>query len=659
MAMQRKFVVGSLDKLALTRSSADAGLGTELNFTGHAAVFNQPTLIGSRSWGFVEWLENGAFDDVLEDDTRYLFNHDGMPLARTTNGTLRLTQDKVGLSVDADLADVQLSRDLAVLIERGDITQMSFAFSPGQFREGVVDLADAKKAGHDSVELPEEMDGLPYVVHTRVKKLWDVSAVTYPAYEGTDAQMNSIRCVKGDDDEIRSVRERNISAPARSDLSLRVKILQSRAHARIRLQLGDRDMADSDLEVRDDDLSLVASFTYSEEKALLEKRAAAWEEMKTIKLDGDVSAEDVARAEALDADIDRLSKALELGRKRRAANSADADVVAERKERTGKGADEHDQLFRKYLMFGVAAMERDEIQRLMKFADTELRVQNTIQGSAGGFLVPDGFWNRLVSTQKQYGPIESVVNSITTSTGADLPWLTEDDTANEGELLNEGDTVGTQDIAFGVKVLRAFTYSSKMIKISWQLMQDSAIDLEGLIARKAGIRLGRIHSRHFTIGTGTNQPEGIAVGLTGGKTFASATVVTHDELIDVQHIIDPAYRNGNQMWMLNDATLKGIRKVVDGQGNKAWQPGLVAGMPDQILGDPYVVNQNMPLPTTGNVSILYGDFSVGYTIRRVKGATAVRMNEKFADQLQTGYFVYDRMDGKKDDTNAYSYGVQA
>lgn len=162
--------------------------GEELRFKGHAAVFRQPTLIGSKSWGFVEWIEKGAFAPVLDDDVRFLFNHDGMPLARTTNGTLKLSEDKVGLLAEAELAPVSLSRDLDVLIRRGDVTQMSFAFYPAEERSGKIDLSDEDADYPDGVE---EFDGMPYFAVTKMRQLFDVSPVTYPAYEGTDATMLS------------------------------------------------------------------------------------------------------------------------------------------------------------------------------------------------------------------------------------------------------------------------------------------------------------------------------------------------------------------------------------------------------------------------------------------------------------------------------------
>lgn len=195
-----------LDSLTI-RANGEGDDGEKLHFRGHAAVFNQPTLIGSTRWGFVEWIEPGAFESVLEDDVRFLFNHDGLPLARTTNGTLKLSEDKTGLVSEADLAPVTLSRDLSTLIERGDVTQMSFAFYPGQERVGTISVEDPDKAGHKGLEVPDEWDGVPYRAVSTMERLFDVSAVTYPAYEGTDAEMVSARFRVASDDEIRRVRD--------------------------------------------------------------------------------------------------------------------------------------------------------------------------------------------------------------------------------------------------------------------------------------------------------------------------------------------------------------------------------------------------------------------------------------------------------------------
>lgn len=168
----RRFVPSTFDKRA-----ADEATG--LRFTGHAAVFNQRTYIGLPPWGFFEEIAPGAFSDVLTDDVRMLFNHDkNFVLARTTNGTLRLSEDEVGLVDDADMAPVSYARDLATLIAREDVNQQSFAFWPKEERYEVIEIEDQETGTKIKADL---------VVVTKMERLFDVSPVTYPAYSGTDA----------------------------------------------------------------------------------------------------------------------------------------------------------------------------------------------------------------------------------------------------------------------------------------------------------------------------------------------------------------------------------------------------------------------------------------------------------------------------------------
>jgi len=167
----RFYRAATLDAVAL-RQSAD-GDGS-IGFTGHAAVFDERTLIGTEQFGFWEEIAPGAFRKTLKEaDVRFLVNHNpDAVLARNRAGTLRLAEDDVGLSVDADLAPTQTGRDLATLLERGDVTQMSFAFRV--VKEDVVGSED---------DLP--------VFRVGEVELFDVSAVTYPAYESTDAALRA------------------------------------------------------------------------------------------------------------------------------------------------------------------------------------------------------------------------------------------------------------------------------------------------------------------------------------------------------------------------------------------------------------------------------------------------------------------------------------
>jgi uncharacterized protein len=144
--------------------------GDPIGFKGHAALFNKPTWIGPKRWGFREQVAPGAFAKTIKEaDVRFLINHDpNLLLARNKADTLRLSEDKQGLATDADMAPVSYAQDLAVLLERGDISQMSFAFETVK----------------DQWEIDDDENELRTILEAR---LWDVSVVTYPAYEDTDA----------------------------------------------------------------------------------------------------------------------------------------------------------------------------------------------------------------------------------------------------------------------------------------------------------------------------------------------------------------------------------------------------------------------------------------------------------------------------------------
>lgn len=151
-----------------------------LTVRGHAAVFNERTLIGSPDWGFVERIAPGAFQGSLNDDVRFLSNHGGEPFARTTNGTLRLAEDSRGLMIEADLnPNMQAARDHFAAIDRGDIDQMSFAFT--------IEEETLRQLPDDDPEFP----GMVERVVNRTKGLFDVSGVTYPAYLGADIGVRS------------------------------------------------------------------------------------------------------------------------------------------------------------------------------------------------------------------------------------------------------------------------------------------------------------------------------------------------------------------------------------------------------------------------------------------------------------------------------------
>lgn len=290
--------------------------------------------------------------------------------------------------------------------------------------------------------------------------------------------------------------------------------------------------------------------------------------------------------------------------------------------------------------------------------EVERRAPLSTSLTTGGDLIPQGFVARIEAALKEYGGMREVAEILRTDSGNELPWPTDDDTGNVGELLAESTAAAEQNITTGRLVLNAFKYSSKLVLIPRELLEDSAFDVEAWVAEKLGVRLGRITNLHFTTGDGTNKPQGVVTASAQGATAASATVVTRGELLTLKHSVDPAYRRQGGRYMFNDTTLLELKQLVDGQSRPLWQAGLADGQPDRIDGDPYTVNQDMPNTATGQKAILYGAFRY-YKIREVRGMRLVRMLERYAEKDQVGMLAFERVDGDLINTAAVKHLVMA
>jgi len=323
------------------------------------------------------------------------------------------------------------------------------------------------------------------------------------------------------------------------------------------------------------------------------------------------------------------------------------------RERSDKA---YDKAFRSWIRGGRDALESRQLEILQKGhvdLTAEQRALGT-GGSAGGYTIPAGFLAKITETMKLFGGMRQVANVISTDSGNSLPWPTNNDTGNVGVILAENNAMAEQDVTFGQKTLGAFMYSSKMIRVSYQLLQDSAFDLESFLARKLGERIGRIQNTHFTTGAGTTLPFGVLTGATSGVTTAAPTAITYGEIVDLIHSVDPAYRSSGQArFMMADSTLALIRKLADSTNRPLWQPDVQAGVPGTILGYPITINQDMPAATATLVPIAFGDFNAGYVIRDVSGIQVRRLEERYAEYLQVAFFAYARADGVADDTAAY------
>jgi HK97 family phage major capsid protein len=285
----------------------------------------------------------------------------------------------------------------------------------------------------------------------------------------------------------------------------------------------------------------------------------------------------------------------------------------------------------------------------------EYRVLSKATAGAGLNLVPTSFRAELVNALREYGVMRQISRVITTDSGEamQVPSVTSHGTA---AWTAENAAYTPSDEVFGQASLSAFK-AATIILVSEELLEDSAFDLEAYIRTEFGLRIGILENTAYVAGDGSGKPTGVATQASAGVTFASATAITSDELIDLYHSLLSPYRR-NASWMFKDSSIKLVRKLKETTNQYLWQPGLVAGAPDTLLGRPVYADPDMAAATTGLVSVLFGDFSF-YWIRDVNGIAFQRLNELYAANGQVGFRAYHRTDGKLLNTAAIKKGTQA
>lgn len=275
--------------------------------------------------------------------------------------------------------------------------------------------------------------------------------------------------------------------------------------------------------------------------------------------------------------------------------------------------------------------------------------------TTGGYLVAPGtLANALEVNLLAFGGALQVADVMTTQTGEPFLWPTADDTSNSGALLGENTSYGTGvNPTLAQKRMDAYKFSSTPVLIPTELLEDSQFDLPSLIGEMLGVRLGRGEAPYLATGTGASQPEGIVTGSAAGVTAASATAFTLDELIRVQHTVDPAYRSMPGCgWMMHDLVLSYVRRLKDGNGRFLWvageqyQSGTKEGVPDKLLGWPIQICQEMASTVaTGNITVLGGLLSK-FKVRKVRGVRIYRLQERYRDLDQDGFVAFERVDSK-------------
>ena len=359
--------------------------------------------------------------------------------------------------------------------------------------------------------------------------------------------------------------------------------------------------------------------------------------------DGFLSQENDAVYTAMENDIANLGKEIsrmerleamdaELSRPLTSPLTEKPAAVAKADEKTGRASDEYS------AAFWNQTRRKDSVTPEMKNA-----LQEGVD-SEGGYLVPDEFEHTLVQALEQENIVREHAHVFTTSSGNHkIPVVTSKGTAS---WIDEEGAIPESDDVFGQQMIGAHKVGT-LIKVSEELLNDSAFDLEGYFASEFARRIGNKEEDAFFNGDGVGKPLGILAATGGaqvGVTAASATAVTADEIIDLFYSLEAPYRK-NAIWVLNDASIAAIRKLKDNNGQYLWQPALHEGTYDTLLGKRIFTSPFVPEMKSGQKSVIFGDLSF-YWIGDRQGITFKRLNERYADTGQIGFIATKRLDGK-------------
>jgi HK97 family phage major capsid protein len=390
----------------------------------------------------------------------------------------------------------------------------------------------------------------------------------------------------------------------------------------------------------------MGGITMSKILELREKRAKAWDAAKAFLdskrgADGLLSAEDVATYEKMEADVVNLGKEIDRLERQQALDAelnkpvntpiTDKPGQPNPENKTGRASDEYKRAFWNAMRSKTAGYE----------------VLNALQvgtDSEGGYLVPDEFERTLVEALQEENIFRTMAKIIQTASGdRKIPVVASKGTAS---WVDEEGAIPESDDAFGQVSIGAYKLAT-MIKVSEELLNDSVFNLESYIAREFARRIGAKEEESFFIGDGTGKPTGIFNSTGGaelGVTAASATAITVDEIMDLFYSLKSPYRK-NAVFVMNDSTVKAIRKLKDGNGQYLWQPSITAGQPDTILNRPVKTSAYVPAIAAGAKTIAFGDFGY-YWVADRQGRSFQRLNELYAATGQVGFKATQRVDGK-------------
>lgn len=382
---------------------------------------------------------------------------------------------------------------------------------------------------------------------------------------------------------------------------------------------------------------------------LREKRAKSWEAAKAFLdtkrgTDGIVSAEDTATYEKMEADVVALGKEIDRLEKQEALDRelskplntplTGKPIFQGMESKGGRASSEYQKAF-------WNAMRTRSGEGLDPVIKNALQIGTDTEG---GYLVPDEFERTLIEALDEENIFRKLANVISTSSGdRKIPVVASKGTAS---WIDEEGAIPESDDSFGQVSIGAYKLGT-MIKVSEELLNDSVFNLENYIAREFARRIGNKEEDAFFTGDGSGKPTGILAASGGaqiGVTAASATAISIDEILDLFYSLKSPYRN-KSVFVMNDATIKAIRKLKDGQGQYIWQPSLQAGTPDTVLNRPVYTSSYVPTIAASAKSVIFGDFGY-YWVADRQGRVFKRLNELYAATGQVGFVATQRVDGK-------------
>lgn len=390
-------------------------------------------------------------------------------------------------------------------------------------------------------------------------------------------------------------------------------------------------------------------------KSLYDKKAAIYADMKDLQQrlkseNRGMNADEQDRFEKSNADFEEIEKQIENLERLEKITSAREENEAQRQEQRSDEPKYLDVFLKHFRKQNLSNEERAILNR-----GTNTITTTTSGTTYGGYNVPIELMNEIDIALLAFGGMMNVSRIVTTAGGGTLNWPTLDDTSAKAVIVAEAGSTTVQDMAFGRVQFGAYTYRD-LVKLSLEFLQDEATNVVGELGGLLGIRFARALNEHFTTGDGSGKPTGFAAASGGAATVtgSSASAITADDIFDLLHGVDPAYRGmPSAAFMMNDSTLKAIKKLTIGTSDDRplWIPSLRDGEPSTLLGKPYVINQDMADIGASAKCIAFGDWSK-YIIRRVREVNIRRLDERFADDLSVGFLAFARYDGKLINTSA-------